>query len=205
MSLVKALSLNVLKEVQLLTLTHGLNDEASQTAQKLHRKCPFASEIFNLDPRLPEQNPLEIILKTYSTSDFMLFVETSCLMAPEAVEQMVLDYQMMTNMNGEDLILSPFDDLELYRHPQSSLIVAGRNRYWRTVGTIRSTVFMSQRAYERFWNGKENLAMLTPMPSLAISLDEPIPLPFVPWEDWVRLSHMHPPEECKLRMPPGIL
>ncbi len=208
MSLVKALSLNVLKEVQLLTLTHGLNDTAAHTVQQLYRRCPFVTETLNLDPLLPEHSPTHthaMILEKYGNLDMLMFVETSCLLAPEAVEQMILDYQMMTAMNGEDLIISPFDDLDLYHQPQSSLIVAGRNRYWRTVGQSRPTVLMSQRAYGKAWHGKDTLAILTPMPSLAISLEEAIPLPFVPWEDWVRQSQMPPPEECKLRVPPGIL
>lgn len=236
MSLVKALNVDAIKEVHLSTYTHGLDEDKIQNIQRVHRKCPFVTEIRREDPSASGLfDPYFISQKRMHKFQMILFVESYCLLAPEAIEQMILDYQMMTAMNGEDLIICPIDDLELYNEPEPSLIVAGRRRYWRTVRRTSRSVMMSQRAFQRSWQhflgfdrpekdaptsylkniqesnlnhnfiSTHQLAALTPMPSLALSLNTAIPPPFVDWEDWVRDSYMTPPELSHLRVPHGIV
>lgn len=218
LSLVRALSDSVIKDVHLTTYAQGLSRSSLSDLCNVLDLSPFDFEVIQENPHhTPSVEPFFNTLQKSHLFDYVFFVENGCLLDPDAIGTMLADYKMMTAMNGEDLILTPFDRLDLYKTPHDSVVVAGQKCYWRTVAQTRKTTFMSRRAYNRVWQHfldfgdkrhsliQPPIAVLSPMPSLGCSIFEDQPLPFISPSQWLAEGDMSHPMYRKLHIPPGIV
>jgi hypothetical protein len=192
MSLVKALGSGVVADVHLEVIRSPLDQVDTDALGALLRRCPFAAN----EVSAAADVEVDVVELAGSRSfDFIYLVASDCLHAPDSIEEMIFEYRHMTSINNEDLIVTPYDHLLIYKDQVTSLILAGQRRYWRTSPVHTRTVLMSQRAFagcqdalRRMRSSGEGLPLtcLSPMPALAAALTAPYPPPFAPWQSWLR-------------------
>lgn len=150
-----------------------------------------------------------------SSADLVYSVEDDYLHTLSAIEEMIGAYTQFKEYFGTEVAIHPFDDPDNYKHRfmESSQILLGKNRHWRTNTYTTFTFLCNPSVIKNNWNlfyrlaklymtpigeasnvhegttinkiWREQIALFTPMPSLALHMQyEEQKDKYIDWKSW---------------------
>lgn len=145
-------------------------------------------------------------LASRSGADLFYFAEDDYVHHRDAVTELLGAKKGLEELVGGDVVLTPSDNPDRYRDPYPSRILLGPTRYWRSVRHTTGVLFCSSKIfddYEVYFKSfsnygavsgvtedttlnriYESVPCFSPMPSLAVHLNEGSLSPFVDWRSW---------------------
>ena len=87
--------------------------------------------------------------------DLIFFVEDDYLHFESMLEEMVMTYERVTSQVDNDIFMCPSDYPYLYINNESTNILVGNKRHWRTVKKTLCTFMTSKNFLDKYWQNFE--------------------------------------------------
>lgn len=129
---------------------HDMAQQEEEVARfnQLLAGCAYPTRLINPVLRQIEGGPG--IFAHKSSQDFIYLVEGDCLHDETALTEMLHEYEFLSENSKQDILVTPFDHLELYKGPHPSQVIAGSHRYWRTIPHCSRSLLMHHKTFARF-------------------------------------------------------
>jgi len=124
--------------------------------KKLSEKCNHYTEIISLEDTGNGASMYTCFkyAKEFGR-DLLFFVEDDYLHDITCIPEMIYEYDLFKLKLNHEVALFPYDNVELYMHPQKNVIPCnmgiGRNRHWRSTLFSTDTFLCSREILERYW------------------------------------------------------
>lgn len=102
----------------------------------------------------------QFLLCKMSGADLIYSVEDDYLHHPDALPEMIADYQLFTERTGREVCMFGFDMPDSYWSTwmEPSMIVHGHRRHWRTTSWTTNTFMCRPWVLNQYWEPFEKLA-----------------------------------------------
>jgi hypothetical protein len=194
-----------------LTIVDDHSDESflKNIKNLLNDYSNFENEIINLEKTGNGNSMAKCYeIGKYSKENLLLFLEDDYLCFPTMIEELITDYEKITNHMGIDIGMFPCDYPDNYHDERfmkiPSHILLGNERHWRTSSNSTFTFMVSKQSLLNYWNlffkasfygeigisednsinqvWQKHVPLFAPIPSLAIHLHQGTESPNVDWK-----------------------
>lgn len=195
-------------EFRLTVIDDHSSDECVHAIRSLLGTAPFRTELVSLQSRGNAASLLACYEHARAEApDLIYFVEDDYLHASSAIPEMLDAYLTFQKQLNREVVIFPCDHPDRYRDPYPSMILAGRNRPWRSVLQTSGTFLLHRSTLDKYWPTYRRFAdygldpaikedstinliyrevpCFSPLPSLTVHLqDEKSLSPYVDWKSW---------------------
>lgn len=153
-SLVNSAVLAVKHNISITVIDDHSNEDTLTTIENILKKSELPYKIINLD----QQGYNHSALKQFehcrdSNADLAYSVEDDYLHCPAAITEMLESYAIFQSKLGKPVAVYPFDMPDDYVPPwmESSYIVHGSKRHWRTGAWTTNTFMTTPEVFKQHW------------------------------------------------------
>ena len=91
--------------------------------------------------------------------DLVFFVEDDYLHFEPMLEEMIASYERISSQINNDIFMCPSDYPYLYMNNESTNILIGNKRHWRTINKTLCTFMTSKNLLEKYWEKFEKTCL----------------------------------------------
>lgn len=117
--------------------------------------------IHNAEPGYNYSGLMQFTKCRDSTADLVYSIEDDYLHKPDALVQMLENYELFKNKTGQEIVLFPFDLPDNYagQWMEKSFVVYGTKSHWRTITCTTFTMMIRPQVIQRFWHLFQKVAV----------------------------------------------